>query len=175
MIERALDDFRDLPFEVSINLSFQDFETPGVKEFLLSKVKILIEPQRMVFEILETEDIKNYEPIANFLKELKKRGCKIAIDDFGIGYSNLERLIELKVDYLKIDASLIKRLPSDENVRLLVEAILNFARRVGIKTVAEFVADETLFNLVKEMGIDYSQGYFIGPPEPIEVVRKKYL
>lgn len=181
VIERTLDDFRDLPFEVSINLSFQDFKTPGVKEFLLSKVEraseesLSIEPQRMVFEILETEDIKDYELIANFLKDLKKRGCKIAIDDFGTGYSNLERLIELKVDYLKIDASLIKRLPSDENVRLLVEAILNFARRVGIKTIAEFVADETLFNLVKEMGIDYSQGYFIGPPEPIEVIKKKYL
>ncbi len=181
MIERALKDFHDLPFEVSLNLSFQDFETPGVMDFLLTKLELasqkdfLVEPHRIVFEVLETEKIVNYELIAHFLKEAKKRGCKIAIDDFGTGYSNLERIIELKVDYLKIDASLIRRLPTEENVRLLVEAILNFARRVGIKTIAEYVADEGLFNLVREMGIDYSQGYYIGSPEPIEVIRRKYL
>ena len=137
--------------------------------------RLLVEPQRLVFEVVETEHIRNYEMVVDFLKQLKERGCRIAIDDFGTGYSNLERLIELRVDYLKIDASLIRRLPGDETVRLLVEAILQFARRVGIRTIAEFVSDERIFNLVRELGIDYSQGYFVGKPEPIEVIRNKYL
>jgi len=181
VVEKALRDFRDLPFDVSINLSFEDFESQEVKEFLLHQLikspveRLLVEPQKLVFEVVETGHIRNYEMVVDFLKRLKERGCRIAIDDFGTGYSNLERLIELRVDYLKIDASLIRRLPGDETVRLLVEAILQFARRVGIRTIAEFVSDERIFNLVRELGIDYSQGYFVGKPEPIEVIRNKYL
>ncbi len=181
VIQRALADFKDLPFKVSINLSFQDFESAEVKEFLLqhlqgaAKEKFLVEPQRMVFEVLETEQIRNYALVLDFLQELKRLGCQITVDDFGSGYSNLERLIELRIDYLKLDGSLIRRLPQEENVRVLVGAVVNFARQVGIKTIAEFVADEEIYRWVKKLEIDYSQGFYLGPPEPIEVVRKKYL
>ena len=181
VIDKALLDFEKLPFEVSINLSFMDFESQEIKSYLKDKLeeiqdqKILVEPHRLIFEVVESQHIKNYDVVENFIKELKQKGCKIAIDDFGSGYSNLERLIGLRVDYLKIDASLIRRIPEDQTARLLVEAILQFARRVGILTIAEFVADERIYRAVKDLGIDYAQGYFIGPPDPIEVIREKYL
>ncbi|QJA06353.1 EAL domain-containing protein [Thermosulfurimonas marina] len=180
MIERALEDFARLPFKVSLNLSFQDFENEKIREFLLRTVeeapeKLLLEPQRVVFEVVESEKLKNLELVTETLRRFKDKGCKVAIDDFGSGYANLENLLELGVDYLKIDASFIRRLPEDPKARLLVEAIVEFARKAQIKTIAEFVADEKLFRLTREMGIDYAQGYYIGEPQPIEEIRKRYL
>jgi len=177
VVEKTLFDFRDLPFEISINLSLEDFESEEIKKFLLSYIEggSGVEPSRLVFEVLETESIPDYQIFMEFLKRLKERGCRLAIDDFGTGYSNLERLLELGVDFLKIDASIIRRLPEDETARVLTEAIVTFSRKVGIKTIAEFVSEERIFRLVKELGIDYSQGYFIGQPEPIEAIRDKYL
>jgi len=167
MLSKVVSDFRFLPFEVSVNLSYRDF----LSEELLSFVEKVLEEEmapRFGFEFLETEEIGDPEKVFTKLKEFKKRGVKLAIDDFGSGYSSLQRLIELQVDYIKIDASLIKRLPHDENAYSLIKAIVRFAREVGIKTVAEFVADEEIFKKVCEVGIDYSQGYYFSPPLPLK-------
>ena len=95
---------------------------------------------------------------------MKKYKCKIAIDDFGTGYSNFEYLIKLKADFLKIDGSLIRNLERDDNARIVVSTIVEFSKKLGMKTIAEFVENEEIFNIVKEMGIDYSQGYFFSMP-----------
>ena len=180
VVRQVLEDFASLPYEVSINLALMDFESPEIRDYITTRLDHFcsLDPrgaERLVFEVVETDQIGNYEMVKGFLELLKERGCKIAVDDFGSAYSNLERIIELQVDYLKIDASLVKKLPHDPTVRVLVEAIVQFAQRVGIGTIAEFVADETIFKLVKEMGVTYAQGYFIAPPQPIEAIRAKYL
>ena len=89
----------------------------------------------------------------------------IAIDDFGSGYSNFEHILRLKVDYLKLDSSLIKTLDTDKHARAIVETIQQFASRIGIRTVAEFVHSEAVHQVVKEIGIDYSQGNLLGAAE----------
>jgi EAL domain-containing protein (putative c-di-GMP-specific phosphodiesterase class I) len=99
-----------------------------------------------------------------FIKEVKRYGCKIAIDDFGSGYSNFSHIFELNVDYLKIDGSLVKFITTDESSRVIVKTIVNFASNLGLKTIAEFVEDRDSLELLEKMGVDFIQGYYIGKP-----------
>jgi EAL domain-containing protein (putative c-di-GMP-specific phosphodiesterase class I) len=125
--------------------------------------------ERIIFEILESEGIENFEEVTSFIDRLKAFGCRFSIDDFGTGYSNFIYLLKLNVDYLKIDGSLIQKLAHDENVRKAVTTIHSFAHSIGIQTVAEFVSDEAIYAEVKEIGIDYCQGYYFS--EPLKVVK----
>ena len=93
----------------------------------------------------------------------------IAIDDFGAGYSNFERLLEFEPDILKIDGSLVKNIVNDTYSRNIVETIVSFARKQNIITIAEFVENEEIFNILNEMGVDYSQGYYFGEPKKIYI------
>ncbi|MFA7609853.1 MAG: EAL domain-containing protein [Sulfurimonas sp.] len=120
---------------------------------------------KIVFEIVESEYIEKFEDVMRFIAKVKKYNCKIAIDDFGTGYSNFEYLIKLKADYLKIDGSLIKNIDKDKNAYIVVSTIVDFAKKLGMKTVAEFVESEEIFNIVKNLGIDYSQGYYFCEPK----------
>ncbi|WP_204305144.1 EAL domain-containing protein [Desulfurobacterium thermolithotrophum] len=174
IIEKVFNDFKNMPFEVSLNLSFEDLISEKTIEFILNKVKSFSDPSRITFEILETEEIENYNLLYKFISQIKELGCKFAIDDFGTGYSNLEHLMKLKVDYLKIDGSIIRRIPEDKGARILTEAVVSFSKELGIKTIAEFVSDQKLYEMVKSLGVNYSQGYYLGKPEPIEVIREKF-
>ena len=154
--------------EISINLSVLDIESKDVQ----NKVFLLLEDfkqdaHRIIFEILESEDIKNFDTIISFIKKVKLYGVKIAIDDFGTGYSNFARLLQYEPDFVKIDGSLIKNIKDNELSKNIVETIVLFAKKQKIKTVAEFVENEEVYNIVKEMGIDYSQGYAFGKPEEL--------
>ena len=95
---------------------------------------------------------------------MKSLGCKVAIDDFGSGYSNFEHLLKMNVDYLKIDASLIKNIATDENSYKVTKTIIDFAKNLNLKTIAEFVENKEIFDIVKELGTDYSQGYYFSAP-----------
>jgi EAL domain-containing protein (putative c-di-GMP-specific phosphodiesterase class I) len=121
---------------------------------------------KIVFEILESEGIKNYENISLFIKKMQNKGIKIALDDFGTGYSNFDHILRLEVDYIKIDASLIKNIHRDRLSRSIVETILDLSKRLNVKSVAEYVHSSDVFLAVNELGIDYSQGYYIGEPSP---------
>ncbi|MFW5989869.1 MAG: EAL domain-containing protein, partial [Campylobacterales bacterium] len=121
---------------------------------------------RAVMEITESEGIEEFDEVIKFIDETKKRGAKVSIDDFGTGYSNFEYLLKLNIDYIKIDGSLIKNIDSDDNSRFIVQTIVDFARKIGVKTVAEFVYSKAIFDIVKSMGIDYAQGYYFGQPSP---------
>ena len=96
---------------------------------------------------------------------MKKYNCKIAIDDFGSGYSNLNHIINLDIDYIKIDASIIKNIDKDENSEHIVKLLVEFSKKLGIKTIAEFVSSKEIFEKVKKLGIDYSQGYYFSEPQ----------
>ena len=152
--------------EISINLSMMDIEHDDIRNYLvglLDSNKAMA--PRVVLELLESDEVKDFNTVLSFIETVKKRGVKIAIDDFGTGYSNFERLLMYQPDILKIDGSLIKHLQSNPNNRNIVETIVMFAQKQGMKTVAEFVENEAIFDLVKAMGIDYSQGYAFGKPE----------
>jgi len=164
VIEKSFKEFENLEFEFSINVSYEDIQDTEFIDFIKEKLEKYDVASRVVWEILEDEGVKNYNLLFDFIKEVKSFGCKVAIDDFGSGYSNFEHLLKMNVDYLKIDASLIKNVASDENSYKIVKTIIEFAKSLNLKTIAEYVENEEIFNITKELGTNYSQGYHFSPP-----------
>jgi len=152
--------------DISINLSIIDIEKRLTREKIFKLLDIHSENlYRVVFELLEDENVKDFKLIKSFIDDVKKMGVKIAIDDFGVGYSNFERLLDYQPDILKIDGSLIKSIVDDTFSLNVVETIVTFAKKQNIQTVAEYVENEEIFNILNNLGVDYSQGYFFGKPE----------
>lgn len=165
MIEKSCKYFENIDSDFSVNLSVEDILNINTVEYIKQKIKQHNVSKKIIFEILESEGIENYEEIAIFTNEMKALGCKIAIDDFGSGYSNFEHLLKLNIDYIKIDATLIKNIDHDINAQIVVETIVNFAQRLNILTVAEFVYNEAVYKKVKELNINRSQGFFLAQPQ----------
>ena len=177
VLEKSFKKFEHFPFEFSVNISYEDIENADFLDFIKSMLKKYNVSNRVVFEILEDENIKSYQLFIAFIDEVKALGCKVAIDDFGSGYSNFEHLLKMNIDYLKIDASLIKNIATDETSYKITKTIIEFAKSLNLQTIAEFVENEEIFNIVRELGADYSQGYFfsepIAIPTAIEFNKKK--
>jgi len=167
VVDKAFKYFQDKPYEFSINLSITDIENIEFQEYLIERMSYYNIENKLVLEIVEQEGIENYDEFFEFIKKIKKHGCKIAIDDFGSGYSNFEYIINLSdyIDYLKIDGSLIKNLSTDFKSQALVGSLKFLCDQLNIKTIAEYVEDENIFMYLKSIGIDYSQGYYIGKPQ----------
>lgn len=153
--------------EFSVNLSDSDIRDSHTVDEIISTITKTATASRIVFEILESEGIENYEEVAQFITKVKALGAKIAIDDFGTGYSNFENILKLNVDYIKIDGSLIRGITTNSRHNIIVETIIDFAKKIGAKTIAEFVSDKAIYDAVIKHGIDYSQGYYTGKPEPL--------
>lgn len=165
VVDKTFSLFETNHFEFSINLTLQDILDDEVRMFLYTKLSTSSAANRAVFEIVESEGIENFEEVIEFIQNVKHYGCKIAIDDFGTGYSNFSYLSKLDVDYLKIDGSLIKNITTDADHLLTVESILFYAHKKKIKTIAEFVENEEIFDTLIDLGIDYSQGYLFSAPK----------
>ncbi|WP_457621342.1 putative bifunctional diguanylate cyclase/phosphodiesterase [Persephonella sp.] len=166
-----LNRYKDL--KISINLSPSDLFTEAIIKLL---EEIAVEDRlsnRLILEIIENESITSYEKMQNALLRLKSFGYKIGIDDFGSGYSNFIYLITLDVDFLKIDANIIKSIHKDRISYVVTETINNFCKKTDIKTVAEYVENEDIYELVKSLGIDYGQGYYFSKPLPLEDIIKQ--
>ncbi|WP_456479130.1 EAL domain-containing protein [Nautilia sp.] len=166
VIEKSFRVFENTEFEFSVNLSTMDMENENIKEFILNRLYGFTEPKRVSFEIVESENIKNSETVFEFIKELKRLGCKILIDDFGSGYANFDYLLSLGADGLKIDGSLIKNILSDKKSEIIVKTIVNFAKEVDMRVIAEYVENDNIFEFLKNLGIDCYQGYFYSTPKP---------
>ena len=164
MIEKAFKTFQNTEYEFSINFSAMDIDNNDTKEFLFEKIKEYDVASRLVIEILESENFDNYDNIKLFIDKLKSLGCKVAIDDFGSGYSNFKHLIMLDVDFIKIDGSLIKEIADDKNSKAVASTIVSFAKKLNMKTIAEYVHSQEVYDVVKEIGVSFSQGYFLGEP-----------
>ncbi|MEV9601443.1 EAL domain-containing protein [Aliarcobacter butzleri] len=164
MIQKTFDYFRDKDFEFSINLTFEDIKSEYISSFIIELLKEYKIGHRVVFEIVESEEIDNFRKINEFFVTIREYGCKIAIDDFGSGYSNFEYLAKLNVDYIKIDGSLIKDILINKSSQNIVSMLVNFAKGQKVKTIAEFVSNKDILNKVRELGIDYVQGYYIKEP-----------
>jgi diguanylate cyclase (GGDEF)-like protein len=167
ILKKSFETFKDSDLQVSVNLSVEDIMNEQVYKCIIDSLKQYNFKDRIVFEIIESEGIENFEEVHNFIQEVKTYGAKISIDDFGTGYSNFEYLMKLKVDYIKIDASMIKDIDTNHNSQMVTETIISFAQKMNIKTVAEFIHSQNVYDKVKEMGIDYGQGYFFGAPQEL--------
>ena len=151
---------------ISINLSMHDIEREEVTRYILNLLnQHREEAHRIIFELLESEEIKDFLRIKKFIHAIKAQGVKIAIDDFGTGYSNFERLLSYEPDILKIDGSIIKNIQNNKLNQHIVETMVLFAKKQNLTTVAEFVETEEIYEIVRDMEIDYSQGYYFGRPE----------
>jgi len=154
---------------ISINLSAIDIEHRDTREFILKLLNTHNEDaHRIIFELLEEESIQDIKTLRSFISYVKSLGVRIAIDDFGSGYSNYQRLMDYQPDILKIDGSLIKNIHEDEYVRSVVTSLVSFAKDNKIQTVAEFVESKEVYDTVCEIGIDFSQGYHFSKPHPAE-------
>ena len=164
IIDKAFAEFQESPYDFSINLSIEDVMHSDIFEYIIEKLQNFQDPSRVTFELLESEAILDFQKVSRFINEIKRRGAKVAIDDFGSGYSNFAYIINLKVDYIKIDGSLIENIATDSTSLIAVETIVGLAKRLGIKTIAEYVFSSTILTYVKKLGIDYSQGFLIDKP-----------
>lgn len=151
--------------EISMNLSYENIASETMVDYIKNRLD-KYGGKGITFEIVESEDIENYKLLEQFILLVKNYGCKVSIDDFGSGYSNFTQLLRLNIDYIKLDGSLIEKLNTDTNVKHMIKGILEYAKNSNIKTIAEFVSSKELAESVKELGIDYMQGYYYGEPKP---------
>jgi EAL domain-containing protein (putative c-di-GMP-specific phosphodiesterase class I) len=166
MIDKAFKYFQSNSYAFSLNITAQDFQENYLEDFLQYKCDYYhIAPQRVYIEVVESITINGTDETLEQIKRLRNKGFNITIDDFGIEQSVFSRLLRLEAKTVKIDSSFIKGLDTNLSNQMIVENIVSFAKRIGAKTIAEFVDTKQVQEKVCELGIDYSQGFYIGKPE----------
>lgn len=154
--------------KLAVNLSGKAFSDQELLPLIQRElIETQVDPSGLILEITETAAITDSNQARRFIETLKHHGCQFAIDDFGAGFSSFSQLKNLPVNYLKIDGSFVSNLPNSPVDQHLVKAVVEMARGLGKKTVAEFVGDEETLALLREFGVDYAQGYYIGHPGPL--------
>jgi len=164
MIHKSFEYFSKRKEQFSLNFSFQDITDKSTVKYLINMVHKYDMKNRLIIELLETESLQNLETVKHFIVKMRSYGVKIAIDDFGSGYSNFIYLAEIDPDFIKIDGSIIKNIDSDQKAYIIAKHICNFAKEIGCQTVAEFVHSQSVARCVDELDIDGKQGYFIAKP-----------
>jgi len=159
--------FHHPTLQCSINLSIEDIQDTQMNSYIIDKTKQCPYSDRIIFEILESEGIENYETINTFITEIKKYGVKVAIDDFGAGYSNFVYITKLDIDYIKIDGSIIRNIDTDITSQIITKTIIDFASQLNIQTVAEFVHSQSVHNYLQTLSLSNLQGYYFGEPSPV--------
>jgi diguanylate cyclase (GGDEF)-like protein/PAS domain S-box-containing protein len=173
VVRRAIDliaEYRSAGQEIrlEVNLSGKAFADPELLHVIQRQlIATDADPASLILEVTETAAIANIDEAKKFLRTLKTLGCGFALDDFGVGFSSFSHLKHLPVDYLKIDGSFISDLPHSPVDQHLVQAMVAVARGLGKRTIAEFVGDDETLRLLREYGVDFAQGYFIGRPAPL--------
>ncbi|MBV1874139.1 MAG: DUF1631 family protein [Gammaproteobacteria bacterium] len=154
---------------VAINLSGHSMNDSHMLEYIFDLfVKFEVPRDRVMFEVTETAAISNLDEATDFINEMRNIGCKFALDDFGSGLSSYAYLKHLPVDYVKIDGVFIKDIVTDKSDYAMVKSINEMAQFLGMKTIAEYVENGEVLDLLKEIGVNYAQGYGVGKPVPIE-------
>lgn len=167
MFKAACKKAQETGCKFSVNIGDSEFENEGLVEFISDTMhECNINPSLLSIEILEYNSISNNDMIKEKINKINELGIKIVIDDFGINCSNFGQIKDLPVDTIKIDGSFINNLATSENSRIIVKTIKTFADQKNIKIVAEFVCDEGVLEIVKELDIKYGQGFHLGMPDP---------
>ena len=166
VLDLGLETIRGSDRTISLNLSA---ETVGDSEWLAHlSGAIARHPElgrRLIFEITESAVIRNVDEASRFVALLRDLGCRVAIDDFGAGFSSFRNLCGLDVDLVKIDGAFVESLPDSRDDQVFVKALIELARNFGIETVAEWVADERTVAMLAGWGVDMIQGRLVGPAE----------
>ncbi len=175
MIEKSFAAMAGKECDFSINLTYSNMQNKDMVMFLKSKIDEYNLGERLILEIVESEDIYNFEIVKTFVAYLRLLGVRFAIDDFGSGYSNYMHVLEVMPEYIKLDGSLIQNIDRDENAYKFVASIVLLAKNLGIKTIAEFVHNEKIFKIVKTLGVDEFQGSFFSKPLTLKQLKEKQI
>jgi diguanylate cyclase (GGDEF)-like protein/PAS domain S-box-containing protein len=174
VIAQAISNFDTLhasgltPGRCSVNLSALSLEDDTLADYILDLIKIhAVEPSRLCFEITETEVVRNLARAVRFIERLRAAGCLVALDDFGAGMSSFGYLKNLPVDLIKIDGSFVRDINSDAMSHSIVGAITKIGHQLNLQVVAEWVDTAEKMQALRELGIDYAQGFALHRPERV--------
>ena len=165
VLSQCLEVFASRPEKISINILPNDFFNYALMDKLVELISTFNTPQKIILEITEQEGVEDFDRLYGVIKEFRRQGVLIAIDDFGTGYANYAHILKIRPDYLKIDGSLIRNILEDHESQILVKSIVCFAQDLKTKTIAEFVENKEIYELLKEYGVDEFQGYYFGRPK----------
>jgi EAL domain-containing protein (putative c-di-GMP-specific phosphodiesterase class I)/GGDEF domain-containing protein len=165
MITRTFDFMSQRTDSFSINLAPQDFSNEKTILHLEQAIKKISHPQRIGLEVLETEQIQDYGRLIEVCNHFRDLGVNIIVDDFGSGYSNIDEILKLEPQVIKLDGSLIRNIDKDKKQRKIAQQLVSLCQILNAKTVAEFVHNEQVCRIAEDMGVDYLQGYYFGEPK----------
>ncbi len=171
VVEKAIDFLAALPSYMSsvslaVNLSSTAFQYPDLLQAISDKLELTwINASRLTFEITETAAVENFEQTRSMINKIRALGCKFALDDFGAGFCSFNYLKTFPVDYVKIDGQFIRNLVDDETDQILVRSMVEIAAKLGKKTIAEYIESPNTALKLKEIGVNFGQGYAFGRPE----------
>ncbi len=164
MIEKVMRTFVDKDVQVTMNLATQDIMDTRMTDMIYDYMKRSRYPGQFIFEVVESEDINDYDAIGAFAEQVHSYGGKLALDDFGSGFSNLMHVLRLDLDFLKVDGGIIQKVCEDADCRQLLEMVSVFCKMRDKKVIAEFVENRDIQNLLCSYQVDYSQGYLFSRP-----------
>ena len=170
IVTKAIRRLADLPAGMAdvgfaINLSGLSVGRQDMYELIEREVREAgVEPSRITFEITETAACEQMDSAMDFIQKIRQLGCQVSLDDFGVGFSSFSYLKHLRADILKIDGSFIRDIHNNNADQLFVKALVDVARGMGMRTIAEFVENEQVYQRVSSLGVDYVQGYYLGKP-----------
>lgn len=170
VVESAIDFLAALPehqshVALTVNLSGMAFQDRALLPLIKQKLEMTwLDPGRITFEITETAVVENWQQAQEMIEKIRALGCYFSLDDFGTGFSSFNYIKNFPVDYLKIDGQFIRNITDNETDRVLVKAMIEIAHKLGKRTIAEYVENPEVLKLLKEMGVDYVQGYLTGKP-----------
>jgi Amt family ammonium transporter len=175
VVERLFALMREFPrlrdMHISVNLSGQTLGDQQLLNWIRDQLdSTAVNPERVMFEVTETVAIANLQTALTFMRDVRDKGCTIALDDFGSGLSSFNYLKTLPVDIIKIDGHFVKDVLSEPINAAVVESIVQISRHLGLKTVAEYVETQSIANTLKQIGVDYLQGFHVAKPVPIETL-----
>jgi len=173
IISAALEILKTSNHTLSINLTYNDFTNADIVDLLTTQLSQHNIGNRLIFEIVESENIGDYELLKSFIDKFRNYGVRIAIDDFGAGFSSFQQIVQTSPDYIKIDGSLIKDIDTDLSSLTIVKAIIQFSQELGIKVIAEFVHSEHILNILQSLGIKEFQGFYFYEPKPYFIEEKE--
>lgn len=173
MITRVFDEFENIDANVTINLNIQDLYNYEMINLISSRLKNSSNPEKYIFEIVESEEVKDFDYLKQIVDNIHNLGGKIAIDDFGTGYSNFLNLLRINTDYIKLSGEIVKEIPYDKSCQDFTNMIINYAKDKNILIIAEHVKDEEIQKIIKRYNVTYSQGFYFSKPEPLTKLQEE--
>ena len=164
MVRTVIRHFKNKDIRVTINLNVQDIYNRNMIRMIFDYMQRVPFPENFVFEIVESEEITDYDYVVEFADRLHELGAKIAIDDFGSGFSNLLHILKIDADYLKIDGAIIRMITEDQHCFEFISFVNSWCTASNKQVIAEFVENEQIQSLMEKIGIAFSQGYHFSKP-----------